>query len=379
MEKPDKIRNILLVGEDLPTRFSAAYIATLLPRHLYNIYILSASLTESCADETVVIRPHIKRMHRQIRLQERTLAEYASAKPTFATTFNVNKKEIKLPFGDYGVPNARAQFHHHWLKAKQIQTNKPLCYYNLALRLSEHAIFPHVGGTELPKTDYGYVISKNAYTKMLEQIAVDAGVKPLDCRFKQFVYSRNGLVKEAEFEDQCLPIDLCLGFFESTDKSAIFQRVNDCANGFLSQVSYSIPGIALQQLHNSLNRLLAYWPDNVFTLAEKNELKRINDIEAQRVADMSVFLNYGIAKASSSLQRKLNAFSHRGLIPQEDYELFSQAEWMAAMHFRNIEPKYYDRLADNLNVKESANFVQQVGNRIDAFIQHNSQTKRQAQ
>lgn len=375
-------RNILLVGKDLHTWFSAACLVTMLPQGQYQIYVMPSlnnrKNDRKNIDDDLVIRPKIKRLHRQFGLQEHTLAEYASAKPLFATPLSINEKVVHLPFGDYGIPNNRAAFHHHWLKAKRADSVKPLNDYNLALRLTQQAFVAHNTGTELPKTDYGYLVKENAYSELMKHIALNAGVKQITHNFTQFSYSQNGLIEQAVFDEFRLAIDLCFGFVDVTEKNSSYAHLDDYANGFMTRTSSFMSGIALQQVHNSLNRLMAFWPNQGFTPTEKHELKRINDIEAQRVADMAIFLSQGVSNASASLQRKYKAFAHRGLIPQEDYELFSQAEWISAMLFRNVEPNYYDRLADTVSVEESISFVKQVGGRIDAFVQQDLHVKRQA-
>ena len=300
------------------------------------------------------------------------LAREAGARPIHATPVSIKGKDAFLPFGDYGAPYLGAAFNHHWSKAYQAGKARPLSDYNLALRLTTVGGFLGKPLDGLPVVDYGYQLSRQGYITLLKNIALKAGTTVISEAISEIKAKDSVTIECVEFETHQVRPDLSLCFTnQNLSEQEKLKPLDTCLNGYYVDTSSSLSGLSLHQLQNCVTRLLAYWPDSAFTQTEKLELQRIHLAEAQHVADMSTLLAQGpdAAIEGSTLARKCQAYANRGVIPTEDYEIFSKAEWLTALSMSGLVPKHYDRLVDRVSVDHTAAFVNQVSTNIDRLLQ----------
>jgi hypothetical protein len=365
-------RTILIIGEGLNAWFPAAMLSKSLPPNMYRILVQDTGSNNTSNSSTIIARPNICRAHSILGIDDPMLAREAKARPVHASPVNLKGKEVFLPFGEYGVPYLGAAFNQHWLKANKAGKAGPLSDYNLALRLTSEGGFLGKPLEGMPFVDYGYQLSVMSYTTLLKNIALKANVTVIDEALNDIKTKDSVLIESVVFENSQIQPDLSLCFAgQDSANQETLKRLDICLNGYYVDTSSSIPGVGLHQLQNCVTRLLAYWPDGAFTQTEKSELRRIHLAEAQNVADMHTLLTQGpaAALAGSTLARKCRVYSSRGVIPTEDYEVCTKAEWLAAFSLSGLVPKQYDRIVDTVSIEHTVAFVNQILVKFDRLLQ----------
>jgi hypothetical protein len=372
MSYKDDARTLLIIGEGLNAWFSAAILSKSLPPSMYRIFVHSPQEASSLDSSKITARPHIFRAHSILGIDDPMLAREAKAKPIHVTPVNLKDREIFLPFGEYGIPYLGTAFNHHWLKANKAGKAGPLSDYNLALRLTAEGGFLGKPMEGLPFVDYGYQLSRLGYIALLKNIALKAGVAVIDEALDEVKTRDYVSIESVEFGKRQLKPDLsfCFGSLSSISRETL-KPLDTCLNGYYVDTSSDLPGLGLHLLQNCVTRLLAYWPDGAFTQTEKSELQRIHLAEAQNVADMHTLLTQGpdAAAADSTLGRKCHVYANRGVIPTEDYEIFTKAEWLAALSASGLMPKQYDRIVDRVSAEHTIAFVNQILIKFDRLLQ----------
>ncbi len=123
---------------------------------------------------------------------------------------------------------------------------------------------------------------------------------------------------------------------------------SEWAGGLLSVATDGdVPGLDWQICVNAARRLLGLVPHLDDCENERREYTRLAAEEADRIADMRALLTDPDPgnTASHALKRKIDVFTACGRIPTEDFEVFGQPEWLAALWGRGLRPRRFDRMA----------------------------------
>jgi len=268
---------------------------------------------------SVLLRPELDRIHAEIGLKSQKLPGASKALGMMAL---VPEGPVTLPFSPYGMANAGVDFHHYWKRASALRSQPELGDYSLALALAGKA--DRVDLSRLP-LKVGTRLSRPTYAKALLELAQQSGAK-VTTAFDP---------REGDLIVDC----------GATDASPYWQghRVRVASDGDLEGIEPTI-------CFNAAKRLLALSADNAKNPAEQAEYTRLAQLEVERIEDMRVLLACEDPRATNrpSLKRKVDLFAACGRIPTEDFEVFSQPEWLAALIARGVRPRRHDRLANTM-------------------------------
>ncbi|MDJ0643153.1 MAG: tryptophan 7-halogenase [Erythrobacter sp.] len=295
---------------------------------------------EGANASTVIARPDHKNVHAELGLAIESLAQGAEAVPVLAVATTCGTGQVSLPFSPYGMARGGTDFHHFWRRAIASGEQPDLAEFSLALRLdraggrlplSTLAQLPLEFGLRMDRLRYIEVLSKRA-TSLGAFIADDAGTDAdliVDCRVGS---NRSGWI-----EDRLLIAD-----------------END------------IPGLEWQICVNAARRFLGLAAKLSDSETERREYSRLARAESARIRDFRALLRDPEPRETehASLSRKIDLFEACGRIPSEDFEVFGQPEWLAALLARGIWPKRYDRLADSIPDKQLRSWLSSMQRQI---------------
>ncbi|MEL7216832.1 MAG: tryptophan 7-halogenase, partial [Pseudomonadota bacterium] len=283
--------------------------------------VLSPSPEEG-QETSLITRPDQRVVHAELGLSLDDLAQHAGATPIFAVHTNSPDGRVYLPYSQFGMPRSGIEFHQFWQRANTHQKQPDLNEFSLALAMSnasDQVRFAALGklplqfGLKLDRGRYSHLLLGNAQAngaQIVQDVTETLTDLSIDCRISQNVPGWEGRV---------------------------LQIAGD----------RDIPGLEWQVCVNAARRFVALSPNLNDSENEQREFTRLAVGEQDRIADMRALLN-GARPGNTNrpdLKRKIDVFTACGRIPTEDFEVFSQPEWLAALWARGIRPKRYDRMA----------------------------------
>ena len=365
MSASTSIPVIHVVGEDYRAWMIASSLAARLQGSETRIAIDMASRPETARDERIVLRPNIRRLHQLLQIPERVLVEQAEARPIHAFQSPSCEGDVTLPFGAYGMDRGGAGFLQYWLRAREAGDDLALQSFNLALAAYHANRFTPEPLANGPSIDFGYEVSQSGYASILQNCAKALGVQQLPSAQRQ-ERGRDILIINTLADIK--PTDAC-------GAAWVGNKMFICRNDLEIQ---KIPGMAAYCIQSAIERLIDVWPDGNFHEIEIAEYNRLKANERDRIIDFSTLL-FSVPETwcnSPQLARKVNVFRQRGRIPKEDYEVFSEPEWITVLLARGIFPQGYDRLAEMISMEELQHWFTQLRGNIENAVNAMTKTER---
>lgn len=270
--------------------------------------------------EDIIVRPDHVKFHAELGLTSDALVQSASAVPVFAVAAKSAAGGIALPFSPFGMTRSGIEFHHFWLRACKAKQQPDLTEFSLALALEGAVVRPNLAALDQLPLQYGFSMNQARYSALLLEAATSHG-------------ARIGSEPEAA--------DLTIDCGSDGSEPGWSSEWLTIAGGS------DIPGLEWQVCVNAARRLLGFMPRLSDCANERREYTRLAGEEAERIADMRALLTDRDPQATArpALKRKIDVFTACGRIPTEDFEVFGQPEWLAALLGRGIRPRRFDRMA----------------------------------
>jgi len=277
---------------------------------------------DATTDATIITRPDQSRFHAELGMTFEDLVQNAEATPVFAVEAHGVDDTIELPFSPFGMAKSGVEFHQFWMRGNARQQQSDLTEFSLALAMQQAPAHAQVAAIGKLPLQFGLQLNGAKYAVELLKVAVSNGA--------QIAESSN--VDDADLTMDCRP---------STDTA-------DWLGNTLTLASdRDIPGIEWQICVNAARRFLALTPSLSDCENEQREYSRLAAGESERIADMRALLTDPEPQETSrpALKRKIDVFAACGRIQTEDFEVFGQPEWLAALWARGIRPRRFDRMA----------------------------------
>ena len=351
-----RMLKIAIFADPLSAGLIASLVAARLPKTTCNIDLFINEKIETPSE--IYARPNIRHVHQLLQITEAELMRFAEARMVLSLPANSYKAgDFQLPLGDYGYPIKGCAFQHYWFRAFSANKAKDFEHYNFALRLSESDIIYGEAPAHCPKISPGYVFNGEAYAKLLLSKAREMGSLELK--------SGNMQLKHLSDEHTQVRIDEDINEYDlifNVDGGLEELGRNGWVGNYVSiQPERSHEGLFLYQIQSALERIFNIWSQSSDNRIECQEYNRLLEAETEHIQDMKQLLAGPLSdETEGQLSRKINLFEVMGRIPFEDYDLFSRAEWMAAMRSVGIKALGYNRLADRLSLDEIANHLAQL-------------------
>ncbi|MBW6527492.1 tryptophan 7-halogenase [Sphingomonas sp. RHCKR7] len=187
--RADSIRRVVIVGGGTAGWMAAAAIA----RVLGEIPGLSIELVESEAIGTVGVGeatiPQIVLFNKMLGIDEAEFLRETRATYKLGIEFvdwlRPGHRYVH-PFGFYGLDMKGIEFHHHWLKGRELGDDTPLDAYSLAVVAGLQGRFAHPRpdqpGSPLSKLGYAFQFDAGLYARFLRRLAEANGARRTEGR-----------------------------------------------------------------------------------------------------------------------------------------------------------------------------------------------------
>ncbi|MEL7444636.1 MAG: tryptophan 7-halogenase [Pseudomonadota bacterium] len=307
-------KRIAIVGPALKAGVIGAYLAARWAAPGQEVIIQPEAESES--DGPLLLRPDHERFHAEIGLSRAA----QSGNPAFAFRVETSRGAVSLPFSPHGLTNGGVAFHHFWHRANSITEQPDLPDFSLALALEKALALPDLAQVSL---EAGWTVQRAKYATALLELARENGA----------------IISSPEEANSAHVVIDC--------------RINSAEPGWSDgKVTVTgcpdIPGLDWQICANAARRLVGLIGDAKDFESEQLEYSRLARSELDRIDDMRelLFAMDPFKTERPSLKRKIDLFEACGRIPTEDFEVFGQAEWLAALWERGIRPRRHDRMAN---------------------------------
>ncbi|MEM8724594.1 MAG: tryptophan 7-halogenase [Pseudomonadota bacterium] len=294
----------------------------------------------------IIARPDQRSVHAELELSLEELAKRAGAVPVFAIDAKCAGSDVTLPFSPFGMARSGIEFHQFWQRGDECQAQPDLADFSLAVAIQNapsRERFAAIGKLPL---QFGLGLDKDKYTAILLEKAAANGAQ---------VDEREG------DESPSLVIDCGL-----SKEPARWSGKTIVVSG-----DQDIPGIGWQICVNAARRFLALTPGLANSENEQREYSRLAAGEIDRISDMRALLGdpHPGTTDRPALKRKVDVFAACGRIPTEDFEVFGQPEWLAALWGRGIRPRRFDRLAKAMPESELLSWLASMHREISQIAQ----------
>ena len=275
----------------------------------------------------LLLRPGFARFHGEIRLDGKALGD---GRVAFAYDVDCGDGTVSLPFAPFGIANRGVAFHHYWRRAEALGEMAQLTDYALALALHEADRTPDKQLLARLRVEQGVWVGREAYARTL--------------------LAHSGVEEGGAGEICDLAIDCDAPHDDWID------------NTLRLHIAADIPGIEWLACVNAARRIVRLAADLPSAGPARREYLRLARHEHERIADMRALL--AAATPTPALERKVALFTACGRIPMEDFEVFTQPEWLAALWAKDHRPARHDRMADAMPPADLTRWLRELGAQI---------------
>lgn len=363
----NQLRRIIIIGDSIEAWLPAAYLRTRLPGDDYQITLIETAENSIANNGDILARPSSKNLHHILEIAEHELGSKARARPALCASVSIDKDAIiNLPFGNYGIDREGTEFQHLW---KLSGTQKPLSEFNLALALHKESLFIPEAPKGAPSYGYGYILDEQGYANILKSKANAEHIMADTISIEHGVRGINEVI----CNDKCLSADLYIDA-RNIAYEAAWQHNHLKIIGDFDMIDHQ-SGMRLHRIQMAMERLIKLWPDREFVAIEGAEYNRLDTAQSAHMKDMNRLLRHNIQGCSDALARKIKLFESRGRIAIEDFEIYSKAEWIAALSAMGIVAQNYDRLAHRIDADTLEQWVEQLHAAIANVVKQLSDRK----
>ena len=284
----------------------------------------------------LAVRPDHFRFHAELGVPLETLIKEAGAELLFAPSYQGASGPVRLPFLPIGGSISGVEFQHYWLRANRIEPQPDLVSFSQAIALEEadyryawDRLGKGAGG-------FGLTLKTQNYAAILLNLAGQLGAVTTP--------------RAERPEDGALVFD-CSGTARPSWSGSVVTLYD----------APPLPGIEWQVSVNAARRFVDLSASSPHSENEQREYTRLTQAEAQRITDMQELLEAADPRACTipTLRRKVDVFEACGRIPGEDFEVFTQVEWLAALWRSGLRPHRYDRMADLMPEEQLMSMIAQ--------------------
>ncbi len=358
-----RISSIAIAGEETLAWFAAAQLCARFNTPQVSVSV--AAQAAPVAERSMMLRPSVKTAHGLIGISDQELYAKAAASPALASTWELpDERVVRLPFTPYGVSRSGAGFLHYWKRAHDAGQASPIENYNPAFVPLGSDISPATLDAELQarRLSFGYQVNASRYGSLLKAKALQAGATDLG-ELISINPDKDGTGTASNVASSRHVVSDIL--FDLTAKKEIGSRPPKTLHGWNGNrlalpMTQSGPALGMYAVQSCVAQLLELLPDQTLRAIETREHDRLMRATSERLDDMVCLLcgNEQDWAARQVLQMKIDVFKHRGRILREDYDMFADSEWIAAMFARGHFPQTYDRLVDRFDLSEVIAWVQ---------------------
>ncbi len=363
----NQLRRIIIIGDSIEAWLPAAYLRARLPSDDYQITLIETAENSIANNGDILARPTSKNLHHTIETAEHELGSKAKARPALCAAITNDKgATINLPFGNYGVDREGTEFQHLW---KFSGSEKPLSEFNLALVMHKASLFIPEAPKGAPAYDYGYILDEQGYKNILKSKANAKHIMADTLSVKHGVHGIDEII--------CNDISHCADLYidaRNIDYETAWQNNHLKIIGGFDAFDHQ-SGMRLHRIQMAMERLFKLWPDREFAAIEIAEYNRLEAAQSVHMKDMNLLLQQNVQGCSDALTRKIKLFESRGRIAIEDFEIYSKAEWIAALSAMGIVAQNYDRLAHRIDAIALAQWVEQLHAAIANVVKQLSDRK----
>jgi tryptophan halogenase len=210
-----KLNRVVIVGGGTAGWMSAATLSKLLGKQLDVTLIESDEIGTVGVGEATI--PTMLSFHALLEINEQEFLRATNGTFKLGISFeNWREQGVNYihSFGKTGKESWAGEFHHYWLKGKELGVDTSFGDYCLELQAAKADKFAI---SENPWVNYAYHMDATAYAKFLRKFSEDYGVKRIEGMINKVnLHTENGFIKSVELKSgQVIEGDLfidCSGF-----------------------------------------------------------------------------------------------------------------------------------------------------------------------
>jgi tryptophan halogenase len=190
-------KKVIILGGGIAGWMTAAAFSKLLPADQYVISLIeSKQITRVGVGEATL--PHLRYFNERLGIDEADFMRKTKATFKVGIEFsNWHKKGASFihPFGEYGQPINKVDFHHAWTKQRLNGFENNLDEYSLPVMASLNSKFNFPNGhldSVSSSYAYSYHIDAGQYAKFLEEFSVTNGVHHIEGKVNQVLQGEQG-------------------------------------------------------------------------------------------------------------------------------------------------------------------------------------------
>mgnify|MGYP000094273716 FL=1 len=201
-----KIKQVVIVGGGTAGWLSAALLVKVLGKAINITLVESEQVGTIGVGEATI--PPIVDFNRALGIDEKEFLSATNGTIKLGISFEdwtgIGDSYMHA-FGGVGKNLAFCDFHHLWLRSRNLGNNKPFGHYSLNYRAAcanKFAKLNNIQGTNLPGLVYAYHFDAGLYAKLLRRISEAQGVKRIEGFIEQVTTNdESGFVEELHLRD----------------------------------------------------------------------------------------------------------------------------------------------------------------------------------
>lgn len=247
----NRVQKIVIVGGGTAGWMTAAALAKMIGAQRCKIQLVESDQigTVGVGEATL---PHLRYFVQRLGITEKEFMRATNATYKTGIEFSnwgkVGDAYIH-PFGDYGQPIGGIDFHHYWLRLRELGDDTRICDYSLPVVASKQSKFDY------PSTDpksllstfgYAYHLDATAFARMLRGFSEELGVVRTEGKVNHVeLDDKSGFIKNVRLESgQTIEGDLfidCSGFRGVLIEQALETGYQDWSNWLPCDRAVAIP------------------------------------------------------------------------------------------------------------------------------------------
>lgn len=204
-----KINKIVIVGGGTAGWMTAAAFSNRIPNsHCKIILIESEQIATVGVGESTI--PHIRQFNEVLGISETEFIQATNATFKLGIQFcNWGRlgDDYIHPFGEVGELTQGIDFHHYWLRSKELGLPYNFEDFSLMAKAGRQGLFPKaetLKETKFSDYAYSYHIDATAYAKFLRNYAEKKGVERIEGKVIDVLQHENGNIKAVDLENNHL-------------------------------------------------------------------------------------------------------------------------------------------------------------------------------